>query len=35
MFLWVRLMLTTLNEAHTLYELEEAVRSLPPGLDEA
>ena len=35
MFLWVRLMLVTLRDLHSAYDLEIAVESLPSGLDEA
>ncbi|KAK5121671.1 hypothetical protein LTR85_004843 [Meristemomyces frigidus] len=35
MFLWVRLMLTTLRDLHSVHDLLAAVESLPSGLDEA
>jgi len=35
MFLWVRLMLATLSDFHSAYDLEQAVDTMPSGLDEA
>lgn len=35
MFLWVRLVLTTLEECHSIQDVEDSVRNLPEGLDEA
>lgn len=35
MFLWVHLMLATMEEVHTISELEEAMYDLPTGLDQA
>jgi len=35
MFLWVRLLLSTLEHVHSAYEFQQAVQSLPPGLEEA
>jgi len=35
MFLWVHLILTMLEDVHTLKELQDAIDILPEGLDEA
>jgi hypothetical protein len=35
MFLWVRLMISTLKDLNSAYELSQAVGRLPGGLDEA
>ena len=34
MFLWVRLIIDTLSQATVFQEFEEAVESLPDGLDQ-
>jgi hypothetical protein len=35
MFLWVRLVMKSLEECHSVRELEDAVDTLPEGLDQA
>lgn len=35
MFLWVRLVMETLERRYSAYELKAAVNALPDGLDEA